>query len=390
MPSQTASSISLISFVTSSDSDYHSCLEEMSDKLESSSELPSIGLESEESMLLLENDDWPSIVQIYSIPSSASPSASPLPPLPFFFLCSVDQSVQSDEHEPNHLRDGATLVVWDPKLRGSFPPASHMSILPAWWRSTKCYSTFGEATYMKLSETTAIGGSFLVGDPRSDDMEGLPVWNPLAPEMPQQQWHRLNLIRTWRTAVLEEAAAHLRAEVAEAAEEAAAVADTEATTFLSDNPSDSDEDLWEPAPFRTPPIVTRVPLLPPGFGWGEGGFIPGHGFVQHPVRPALRAQAPVLRPQTPPAPRILAWYQLLTPTHSAPSGLVPGYPSVSPLQAVLRMGLFEYFPDIITTELIEELGLPPYLPHIAAWLPASFLLSPEEEQESTSSSDVCK
>ncbi len=165
MSSQSASSISLVSSVTSSDSDYHSCLEEMSNELESPSELLSIGLESEESMLPLENDDWPSIAQIYSIPSSPSPSTSPLLLLPFFFPCSVDQSIQSDEHEPNHPRDGTTLVVWDPKLPGSFPLACRTSILPAWWHSTECYSTFGEATYMKLSETAAIGGSFLVGDP---------------------------------------------------------------------------------------------------------------------------------------------------------------------------------------------------------------------------------
>ncbi len=127
-------------------------------------------------------------------------------------------------------------------------------------------------------------------------MEGLPVWNPLAPEMPQQQRHRLNLIKAWHIAVLEEAAACLRAEAAEAAEEATAVADTEAAAFLSNDLSDSDEDLWEPAPFCTPPIMAGVPLPPPSFGWGEVGFIPGHGFMQHPIRHALRAQAPVLRP----------------------------------------------------------------------------------------------
>ncbi len=48
------------------------------------------------------------------------------------------------------------------------------------------------------------------------------------------------------------------------------------------------------------------------------------------------------------------------------------------------MDLFKFFPDIITTELIEELGMLPYLLHIAQWLPASFLLSPEgEEMETT-------
>ncbi len=100
--------------------------------------------------------------------------------------CSVDQSVQIDEHEPNHPRVGATLVVWDPNLPNSFQPASRMSILPSWWHSLECYSTFGEAAYMRLSESDAIGGDFKVGDLQSDDMEGLPIWNPLAPETPQQ------------------------------------------------------------------------------------------------------------------------------------------------------------------------------------------------------------
>ncbi len=65
-----------------------------------------------------------------------------------------------------------TLVVWDPNLPNSFQPASHMSILPAWWHSLKCYSVFVEAAYMKLSKSEAIGGDFEVGDPQSDDMEG--------------------------------------------------------------------------------------------------------------------------------------------------------------------------------------------------------------------------
>ncbi len=68
---------------------------------------------------------------------------------------------------------------------------------------------------------------------------------------------------------------------------------------------------------------------------------------------------------------------------SAPSGLVPGYPLVSMLEAVLRMGLFKFFPDIVTTELIEQLGMPPYPLHIAQWLPTFFLLSPEEEEPET-------
>ncbi len=68
---------------------------------------------------------------------------------------------------------------------------------------------------------------------------------------------------------------------------------------------------------------------------------------------------------------------------SMPPGLVPGYLYVSPLEAVLRMGLYKYFLDLITTELIEELGMPPYLPSIMAWLLTSFLSLPEEEEQET-------
>ncbi len=82
-------------------------------------------------------------------------------------------------------------------------------------------------------------------------------------------------------AILNEEADSQRAATTQAATEAAVVADTEATGFLTDD--DSDEDFRETAAFHTPPIAVRVPLLPPGFGWGEGGFIPGRGFAQLPV-----------------------------------------------------------------------------------------------------------
>ncbi len=65
------------------------------------------------------------------------------------------------------------------------------------------------------------------------------------------------------------------------------MADMEAATFLSDDNTNTDEDLWEPAPFHTPPIAVHVPMPLPGLGWGEGRFIPGHGFTQFPVHPAL-------------------------------------------------------------------------------------------------------
>ncbi len=85
---------------------------------------------------------------------------------------------------------------------------------------------------------------------------------------------------------MEDSRRHQRAAAVEAAAEAATVANTEAAVFLSDDDSDSDEDLWEAAPFHIPLIATRVPMPLPGFGWGEGGFIPGCGFAQIPIRPA--------------------------------------------------------------------------------------------------------
>ncbi len=70
----------------------------------------------------------------------------------------------------------------------------------------------------------------------------------------------------------------------------------QAAMFLSEDDTDTDEDLWEPAPFHAPPIAAHVPMPPPGLGWGDGGFIPGRGFVQFPVHPALQAQVPILQP----------------------------------------------------------------------------------------------
>ncbi len=79
-------------------------------------------------------------------------------------------------------------------------------------------------------------------------------------------------------------AEHIRADAAEAAREAADVADTEATNFVSDD-SDSDDNWWEAGLFHVPPVAACVPLLPPR--WGQRGFIPGHGFAQFPIHPAL-------------------------------------------------------------------------------------------------------
>ncbi len=196
-------------------------------------------------------------------------------------------------------------------------------------------------------------------------MEGLPVWNPSASEMLQEWMRRLNLICRQRIAILNKDAEHQETAAAKPAVEAATAADTEAAVFLSDEDSDLDEDLWEAAPFHTPPIATRVPMPLPGFGWGEGGFIPSHGFAQYPMHPALRAQVPVYQLQLPLAPLVLLRYQPPAPTRFVSPRLACGCSQVSTLETVLRLHIFEFFQDIITTELIEQLGMPPYPPHIA-------------------------
>ncbi len=56
-----------------------------------------------------------------------------------------------------------------------------------------------------------------------------------------------------------------------------------------------------------------------------------------------------------------------------PLGLVPGYPLVSPLEVVLKMGLLKYFLEIITTELLAECGSLPYPLKIAKLLTFPFV-----------------
>ncbi len=162
-------------------------------------------------------------------------------------------------------------------------------------------------------------------------MEGLPVWNPSASETLQEWMRRLNLVRRKRIAILNEETDCKRAADAQAAAEAATVADTEAAVFLSDDDSNSDEDLWEAAPFQIPLIAARIPMPLPGFGWGEGGFIPGRGFAQIPVHPAPRAQLPAFQPQTLFVPHILPCQLLSNAMRSALSR----YLQVSMLEAVL-------------------------------------------------------
>ncbi len=128
-----------------------------------------------------EADDQPSTVLIYSIAMSPILSPLPMPPLSFIYPTTAEQSIQSDEHDFLRPRGGATIVIWDPRLAGSFPPISCMSILLLCWRSDVCLGTFGFPTYKQLVDTVAFGGRFSDGDPQSDDMEGMDAWDPTAP-----------------------------------------------------------------------------------------------------------------------------------------------------------------------------------------------------------------
>ncbi len=160
----------------SDSSDYLSCLDESISELEQSFELPLDGSELEEPVPPLDDENWPSVVEIYSVPLSHSP----------LFLCLTNRSTQIDEHAPDQPRDGVTLVIWDLNCCGSFQLASYTSILPKWWHSLTCYSYFVDAAYMKLSPSDAAGGGFTAGHDQSDDMEGQLKWDPQALETPWQ------------------------------------------------------------------------------------------------------------------------------------------------------------------------------------------------------------
>ncbi len=176
MSERFASSSSLASLVSLGSLDYYSCEDTLVDMLNSEEQLPELSLADPE---LQDDENWPSTVQIYSVSSSLLP-------------CLVDHCIQIDEHAPDRPRDGAILVIWNPTLRDSFQLASHTSTLPKWWHSSTCYTYFGNAAYMKLSPPDAIGGDFVYRHIDSDDMEGQPKWDPLAPEMSWHQQRRLD------------------------------------------------------------------------------------------------------------------------------------------------------------------------------------------------------
>ncbi len=136
----------------------------------------------------VEAEEQPSTVLIYSanaLPDVLSKSP-PCPPSsdPLIQPLTADHATQSEERDSLRLSEWATLVVWDPRLPGTFPPDSNTSILPPWWRGEECHGTFGYPAFTGLVKPVSFAGRFAQGDPRSDDMEGRPVWDPSAPEMP--------------------------------------------------------------------------------------------------------------------------------------------------------------------------------------------------------------
>ncbi len=164
--SRPASSVSLMSLTASSKDDYCSCFDEMVSDEASSDEflfdeadLKEHGISPETEMneldpgvfihpLEVESDDQPSTVLIYStVTMLPLLFSSPLPPLSVIPPETIDQAVQSGEHDFLRRTRNATIVVWDPRLPNSFPPTCRTLILPPWWRSDQCVGTFGFPAY---------------------------------------------------------------------------------------------------------------------------------------------------------------------------------------------------------------------------------------------------
>ncbi|MCP4599778.1 MAG: hypothetical protein GY847_04430, partial [Proteobacteria bacterium] len=157
LSSRSASSVLLVSSIASSDSyDYYTCTDEMDADQFPFEEVLFFNADLEEFNFPLnaEVDEQPSTVLISSVDVSpvASPSSSPcLPSLfPLTQPLTADQAMQSGEHDFYRLSEWATLVVWDPRLPGTFPPDSNMSILPPWWCNEECHGTFGYPAFTRL------------------------------------------------------------------------------------------------------------------------------------------------------------------------------------------------------------------------------------------------
>ncbi len=209
LSSHSASSVSLASTITSSDSDdYYSCINEMAtdESLPEETLFNEADLEELNIPLEAEADDQPSTILIYSIATSPiaslNPSPCPLTPLSFISPLTVEQAIQSGEHDFLRPSRGTTIVVWDPRLPGNFQPESHTSTLPPWWRSDECLGTFGFPAYKQLQDPVLYASRFAMGDPQSDDMEGRDVWDLTAPEtLPECMW-RVNLVRRRRGTII--------------------------------------------------------------------------------------------------------------------------------------------------------------------------------------------
>ncbi len=394
--SHSASSVSLMSMISSFDGDYHSCIDEMASEESSSDEflfdeadLEELGIMPETEMnkadlgesvvpLEAEVDDQPSTILIYStVAMSPLLFSSPLPPLSVTLPETADQAVQSGEHDFLRWTGSATIVVWDPRLPNSFPPTCRTSILPPWWQSEECVGTFGFPAYQQLSKEFAARARFVEGHPQSDDIDGGDVWNLSTPESLPQQMRRLNYVRHHRIAVLTGEADREFAAAATAAAAAIALAEAaEVGEFLPDDSEDDiiwqDETIWLEG-YRMPTInaCPQIQQLLPR-------FIPGRGFAQYLVCPALCAHAPFyLPPYVPPS---------LTPPRRVLLRPVCAFERpdhVSPLEMVLSKddGVFlKLFLEIVTEALVKEFGMPPYPQYIAQHLPLNFLISPTESE----------
>ncbi len=128
------------------------------------------------------------------------------------------------------------------------------------------------------------------------------MWDPSIPETLQELMRRLNYIHHRCLAIVTGEADREFAATAKAA--AAAVALAEAAKIGEFSPDDSEDDIvwldetiWLEG-YRIPMINACRPTPQP-----PPRFIPGHGFAQYLVHPALRAHAPFYIPPSLTLPR---------------------------------------------------------------------------------------
>ncbi len=401
LSNRSTSSLSLVSSVSSSGSEnYCLCTDEMDANPSHFEETSLPEVEPEVSSPPLDADavtdehEQSSVVLIYSINSSpiATPVSSPCPspPLPFAVSSSdVDCDTQTDEHDPCRDHGQATLVVWDPRLSGIIPSSSKTSILPPWWRGDECLGTFGFPAFTRLLTPSSFAGNFVDGDPRSDDMEGQPVWDPSAYETPRERARRINLSRQRRIAVLDGSAdrdygvalqaaadARARAEAIQAAldaeaAEAALIAPMYAGELSPDEGEHDDVDpVWFEETVWAPEYrLANINAQASSSSNSSSGFIPGRGFATYPDRPALQASSSTSSPSNNSSGRTVSRAPLLTLRPPPPRPV-----NCSPLLMVAREKAFQTaYPSYLVPLFLEEFGKPPYPKYLLDLLSDDFL-----------------